>query len=189
MFTLFHPTELQIRSFLEQQRSLPYSYPEVGGTRSDEALKGYNNDFNFIELGKGDAIWETAKEAIRQWRMFPGGWAYIAPGTPPIAAGTVVAMAARVTGMWWLNSCRIVYVLDDERQFGFAYGTLPGHAERGEEVFMVEKTPDGTVRYVIKAFSWPRHWLARLGYGLARAYQRKFVHDSKCSMLQSVSHV
>jgi len=89
-------------------------------------------------------------------------------------------------GLWWLNSCRIVYVIDIQDKFGFAYGTLPGHAECGEELFMVEKMPDGTVRYVLKAFSRPRVWLARLGYPIARAYQRKFVRDSKASMVKFV---
>lgn len=183
MLTFFKPTAAQVQRFIQQEFDLPHSYPEVGHTRLDAAVQGYNNDFNFIELGSGEAVWEAAKTAMRQWRMFPGGWAYVAPADTPIEQGRVVAMAARVLGMWWLNSCRIVYVLDEEHRFGFAYGTLPGHAERGEELFMVEKTADGSVRYVLKAFSWPRHWAARLAYPVARAYQRKFVRDSKAAMM------
>ena len=165
MFTFFRPTAAQVERFMQQESGLPHSYPEVGHTRLDTAVQGYNNDFNFIELGRGEAVWAAAKAAICQWRMFPGGWAYVAPADTPIEQGRVVAMAARVLGLWWLNSCRIVYVLDEERRFGFAYGTLPGHAERGEELFMVEKTADGSVRYVLKAFSWPRHWAARWVFG------------------------
>ena len=168
---------------MQQESGLPHSYPEVGHTRLDTAVQGYNNDFNFIELGQGEAVWAAAKEAVRKWRMFPGGWAYVAPADTPIEPGRAVAMAAQVLGLWWLNSCRIVYVLDEEHRFGFAYGTLPGHAEQGEELFMVEKTADGSVRYVLKAFSWPRHWAARLAYPVARAYQRKFVRESKRAML------
>ena len=44
-------------------------------------------------------------------------------------------------GLWWLNACRIVYVVDEAgpvTKFGFAYGTLPGHAGTGEERFLVE---------------------------------------------------
>lgn len=120
--------------------------------------------------------------------MFPGGWACIFPDDTPIREGETVAMSARVLGFWWLNSCRIVYVVDNESQFGFAYGTLPGHVECGEELFMVEKMPDGLVRYVLKAFSKPRFWMARLGYPLARRYQKKFVRDSKRSMLTFVQN-
>ena len=182
MLTFFKPTELQVRSFIAQERELSYSYTALEQTRSDNKVPGFDNDFNTQELGTGDVVWEAAKEAIRQWKMFPGGWAYVTPNPLPIQINEVVAMAARVLGVWWLNSCRIVYVLDNERQFGFAYGTLPSHAECGEELFMVEKSAGGEVRYVLKAFSKPRHWMARLAYPLARAYQQKFVRASKTSM-------
>ncbi len=183
---LYFPDESRMRAFLAAEKGRPFSYRETGRTALDTPVPGYNNDLNFIDLGRGEAVWQAGKEAIRQWKMFPGGWARIFPAIPPIQEGETVAMIARVLGFWWLNSCRIVYVLDNARQFGFAYGTLPAHVEQGEEIFMVEKLPDGTVRYVIKAFSRPRHWLARLGYPLARAHQRKFVRDSKRSVAQFV---
>ena len=34
--------------------------------------------------------------------------------------------------------CRVVYVIDEPSRRGFAYGTLPGHPESGEEAFIVE---------------------------------------------------
>ncbi len=183
MLTFFKPTDSQALAFIDQQRLLPFSYPAVEHTRSDAPLPGFDNDFNTQVMGQGDAAWEAAKEAIRRWKMFPGGWAYVTPQPLPIRKGEVVAMAARVLGIWWLNSCRIVYVIDNEHQFGFAYGTLPGHVECGEELFMVEKLADGSVRYVLKAFSKPRHWMARLGYPLARVYQKRFVRESKAAMV------
>lgn len=186
MPSIFKPSDSQTRSFLERERPLPFSYAAVGSTQNETPVPGFDNDINFAELGQGEAVWTAAKEAIRQWKMFPGGWACIWPETTPIRAGEVVAMQAKVTGLWWLNSCRIVYVIDIQDKFGFAYGTLPGHVECGEELFMVERMPDGTVRYVIKAFSRPRVWVARLGYPIARAYQRKFIRDSKASMLEFV---
>lgn len=182
------PDPARIHAFLESEKHRPYSYPSVGRTRYAETVRGYDNDHNSIALGAGDAVWAAAKEAIQQWRMFPGGWAFIAPEGAPIQEGTVVAMMAGVLGLWWLNSCRIVYVIDEENRFGFAYGTLPGHVESGEELFLVEKTTDGRVHYGIRAFSRPRHWLARLGYPLARAYQRKFVRESRLSMVKFVQN-
>jgi uncharacterized protein (UPF0548 family) len=183
---LFKPTEAQTTLFLEKEKTLEYSYKEVGSTQKETLVAGFDNDFNTLELGHGPAVWEAAKEAIRQWKMFPGGWACIWPENTPIQQGEHVAMLAKVMGLWWLNSCRIVYIVDNQDQFGFAYGTLPGHAECGEELFMVEKTADGTVRYVLKAFSRPRLWIARLGYPIARAQQRKFVRYSKASMFNFV---
>lgn len=67
----------------------------------------------------------------------------------------------RAIGLWWLNACRIVYVVDESgpiSRFGLAYGTLPGHVERGEERFMIEwNRGDNSVWYDILAFSRPNH--------------------------------
>lgn len=186
MPSISKPTLPQLQRFLDHERELPFSYPQIASTQLDTPIPGFDNDFNFIELGQGPIVWEAAKEAIRQWKMFPGVWACIWPEHTPIREGEVVVMQAKVLGMWWLNSCRIVYVVNTPLKFGFAYGTLPGHAECGEELFMVEKMPNDTVRYVLKAFSRPRLWMARLAYPITRAQQRRFVRDSKASMLQFV---
>lgn len=57
---------------------------------------------------------------------------------------------------------RVVYVVDEPLRRGFAYGTLPGHPEDGEEAFIVEQGPDGSVWLTVTAFSRPssRFWRA-----------------------------
>jgi uncharacterized protein (UPF0548 family) len=67
---------------------------------------------------------------------------------------------------------RVVYVVDEPQRRGFAYGTLPGHPESGEECFMVEQADDGDVVCRISAFSKPATWLTRLGGPVARLTQR-----------------
>ncbi len=61
--------------------------------------------------------------------------------------------------------------MDEPRRRGFAYGTLPGHPESGEEAFIVEQHDDDSVTFTITAFSRPATWLARLGGPLGRAVQ------------------
>ncbi|HNG90735.1 MAG TPA: DUF1990 domain-containing protein [Saprospiraceae bacterium] len=186
MISLFFPSAAQVAQFLHLESGAPFSYAHLGATRSGQVLQGYDNDHNSILLGQGERSWEDAKRAIREWRMFPGGWAFILPNDADIQPGRVLCMVARVLGIWWLNSCRIVYVVDEPTRFGFAYGTLPGHAECGEELFSVERRPDGAVHYVLRSFSRPRHWLARMAYPITRAYQRRFVRHSKSAMLRAV---
>jgi uncharacterized protein (UPF0548 family) len=71
------------------------------------------------------------------------------------------------------------------QRFGFAYGTLPDHVERGEERFIVEwLLKDDSVWYDILAFSQPRHPLVRFSSPLARVLQNRFVRDSKRRMLE-----
>jgi uncharacterized protein (UPF0548 family) len=65
------------------------------------------------------------------------------------------------------------------RRFGFAYGTLPEHAEQGEERFTVEwhRTPD-VISYDILSFSRPVSLAARVACPLARRLQKCFVRQS-----------
>jgi len=96
----------------------------------------------------------------------------------------------RAVGVWWLNACRVVYVVDDDgpiSKFGFAYGTLPGHVESGEERFLIEwDRGDDGVWYDIVAFSHPHRFSARLGYPVVRRLQKRFGRDSAASMLRAV---
>ena len=58
--------------------------------------------------------------------------------------------------------CRVVYCIDEPRSFGFAYGTLPGHPERGEESFHVTWGDEGAINFSIVAFSRPGDIATRL---------------------------
>ena len=68
--------------------------------------------------------------------------------------------------------CRVVYVVDEPGRRGFAYGTLPGHPERGEEAFLIRQHDDGTVIFTITAFSTPATPLAKAAGPIGRAIQR-----------------
>lgn len=185
------PSERMIRDFLEHQKHEPFSYRELGFSQS-KTPAGYDLDHNRFCLGKSRPVFESACEALKRWEMFPPPWTAIEPKSAPIREGTVVAVLMHVVGLWWLNAARIVYVFDERepvRRFGFAYGTLTGHVERGEERFSIEWLGDDTVWYDIRAFSRPRYWVVRLGYILARRLQRRFVLDSRASMLRAVAHV
>jgi uncharacterized protein (UPF0548 family) len=68
-------------------------------------------------------------------------------------------------GPRWLGIralCRVVYVINEPDRVGFAYGTLPGHAESGEESFVLDRR-EGQVNFTVRAFSKPASRLSRLG--------------------------
>lgn len=180
---LSFPKKDKITAFLKEQSSLPFSYPEVNASKTEQ-VAGYDNDHNKIYLGKGETVWQNAKIALQNWQQFPQSWTTTLPKKTPLKNEETVAVFFRMFGIWWMNAARIVYILDDEKWFGFAYGTLPGHVECGEECFWIEKEADGSIFYHIRAFSKPRFWMAKLGYPIARAYQRKFVLESMQRMHQ-----
>ncbi len=192
MFSIFKPTNEMIESALSGQSREDFSYDFVGATREMTAApQGYDCDHNRICLGKGEAVFTAALAALRRWEMFHLGWVEMIDPAAPIIPGTSVVMQARCYRLWWLNVCRIVYLIDEPgpvRRFGFAYGTLPYHVERGEERFTIEwNQADDAVWYDIYAFSKPAYWMVRLGYPLARRLQRRFARDSKQAMLRAVS--
>lgn len=183
--TMWHPRRpdaAHVRRYLDAQRRLPLTYAAVGATNGGPAPPGFVVDHNRQRLGRGEAVFARAREGVRRWRMFPAAWTAIEPAGAEVAEGQVVAVLVRALGVWWLNAARIVYVIDEPRRFGFAYGTLPGHAERGEERFLVERRDDDEVWYDLYAFSRPRYWAARLARPLARTLQRRFARDSKAAM-------
>jgi hypothetical protein len=95
--------------------------------------------------------------------MYETGWTKLCWPDVPITAGTVVGVLGRHFGLWSLNACRIVYVIEEEasllKRYGFAFGTLPGHVERGEERFTVEwHRAEDSVFYEVFVFARPTRW-------------------------------
>ena len=137
MFLSRKPSPPFIRAFLEGHAKLDLTYPAMGATAYKPPL-GFVVDHTRIKLGTGQAAFAAAKNALHKWEQFRLGW--VEPFWPdtPIEPGQVVGVLGRACCMWTLNACRIVYVVDEPRKFGFAYGTLPDHAESGEERFTVE---------------------------------------------------
>jgi uncharacterized protein (UPF0548 family) len=177
MFTITEPSDEDVAKFTSSQRNLEFTYPEVGATNGTPPA-GYKVDHNRVQLGHGDATYNRAVDALKKWRQFELGWVTIVPRGVAIEVGATVAVKARAFGTWSLSAARVVYVIDESRRFGFAYGTLPDHVECGEERFLVEWLADDSVWYDIFAFSKPRHALVRLSSPLARLLQKRFARES-----------
>ena len=186
MFFLRRPPEARIREILESQRAEQFSYSDVGATQASPP-GGFNVDHEQYLLGHGAAAFGRAKSAIGRWEMFHNGWTHLCWPDAPIERGTTVAMLVRTLGIYSVNACRIVYVIDEPRRYGFAYGTLPAHVEAGEERFLVEWLEDGTVWFDVLAFSRARHVLAQVANPLVRSLQGKFRRDAGRAMERAVA--
>lgn len=180
MFLIRRPSQTEISEFLDQSRDLPLSYDPVGIARQSPG--GFNSDLASAVIGQGRETFERAKIALAQWRHYEMGWVELFPRGASIEPGTVVAVLVRHLGFWSLNGCRVVYAIGDmqsETNFGFAYGTLTNHAERGEEIFEVLLEPESEqVVYRIRAVSKPGAALARIGFPITRVFQERFRRDS-----------
>ena len=63
---------------------------------------------------------------------------------------------SRPTGARSTAPVRVVYVIDEPNRKGFAYGTLDGHPESGEESWIVDQTDDGSVWLIVVPTSLSR---------------------------------
>lgn len=95
-------------------------------------------------------------------------------GTPYIANGMTAKLKIPFGPFTVTAPLRVVYVIDEVDRIGFAYGTLKGHPESGEESFIVEKLDDDSVWLTVRAFSRAGSWYYRLVWPILRAQQEKF---------------
>ncbi|MEJ7633373.1 MAG: DUF1990 domain-containing protein [Aeromicrobium sp.] len=96
-------------------------------------------------------------------------------GVRQVAGPARVVLGADVTFRFLLQTipCRVVEVIDEPDRRGFAYGTLPGHPETGEERFIAERDPaTGEITATIIAFSNAATWQTRVAGPIGRLLQR-----------------
>jgi len=190
MFTFRRPTEDHVKAYLLSLRDAPFSYPHVGCTRDEPAtLAGFSRDHERVLLGKGEAVFRRAAEAIARWQMMPPSVVQPCPPGAKIEEGAMTANLFRAwsLGGWLTLPTRILYLVEDRKdQFlrsGFAYGTVRGHWEHGEERFLaLWDQGNDSVWYDLLVYSRPRHPLARLAYPYTRWEQSRFRRLSAAAM-------
>lgn len=186
------PTADDIADLTEQLRVRPLGYEQGLLDRvEDESdlprhLNGWFVDRFEAEIGHGEDDFAAAREALRHWQQFDRDWLILTDDPAPIEVGAIVAYAARVLGTWWGYGCRIIEVINEPNRFGFVYGTIDGHAECGEELFLVELRNDGAVVYSLFAMSRPGRWFSWPGMPIARRAQGRFRPTSAAAMRAAI---
>ncbi len=96
--------------FTDRSRGLNLSYEPVGLAQQSPA--GWNIDTAAAVIGHGEQDFARAKRALAAWQQFAIPWIEISPPNAPQVPGTIVTVAARACGVWWLNGCRVLYRVD-----------------------------------------------------------------------------
>jgi len=154
-----------------RQHEAPLTYGDVGGSLRGAQPAGFRYDHDDLVIGQGQDIFDYAKQGLQSWKahsslgisIFPRGATVVPGSTVIVLLGSPLSFAA---------PCRVVEVVDEPRRWGFAYGTLPGHPEQGEESFVLTWADDDLVHFEIQAFSRPAGRLVRLMSPVARRIQR-----------------
>lgn len=148
--------------------SLPLTYPEVGAT-AGTLPAGYTQVRMSRRIGSGRERFGEAAETVMRYGMLRGAGLRISATTEVAQVGSDVL--GRLGP--FLAPCRVVYVVNEANRRGFAYGSLPGHAVAGEEMFGVHyDAADDSVYSEVVAFSRPATWWSGLGAPILRVAQQ-----------------
>lgn len=139
-----------LEKLLRQARSALPTYDHVGSTLDPDRYGDTAMRSHRLDIGYGPDAFVAARRALQSWVPQRGLGASIEPLDQPVELGATVIIVLRWGPVTVLAPDRIVAVLDEPRRFAFAYGTLPGHPERGEESFTVEHLASDVVRVIIR---------------------------------------
>jgi uncharacterized protein (UPF0548 family) len=148
------------------------TYREVGATAGDLPA-GYHRLARSVPVGHGRQVFTRAGDAVYEWQVQLGAGLRVFASARTAVPGTVVILGLGIGSLRLRAPCRVVYVVDEPRRRGFAYGTLAGHPESGEEAFMVEHHDDDTVSFTVTAFSRPATRLAKIAGPVGAVVQRQ----------------
>jgi uncharacterized protein (UPF0548 family) len=172
MLLLGLPSQDKLQKIWDDAEGAVPSYREVGATAASELPAGYHHDRRETNLAGVD-VFEKAVIVLKNWSMHAKAGLRVFPEGQVLEPDTTVLVLVPLGPATAVAPCRIVYTIDESERFGFAYGTLPGHPERGEEAFVVDRSDDGGARLTIRAFSRPDDRLARIGAPITRLIQKR----------------
>ena len=149
---------------------LALGYAEVGAT-SGALPPGYHHLDVRRVVGQGRDWFDVAAARVLTWEVQRrAGLSVDAPRG--VALGVRALLGMRVGPVPVRAPVEVVVVTIELDRVGFAYGTLAGHPERGEERFEVLLRSDGAVEARIRAFSRPGRWFTRVAGPVGRRLQR-----------------
>jgi uncharacterized protein (UPF0548 family) len=147
------------------------TYAPVGATRG-AMPEGFHHLRRSRQVGEGAADFDAAAEAVRCWRAQRVIGVRVEPEDRPAREGAEVRVRLGLGPVALSAPARVVYVVDEPRRRGFAYGTLPGHPLLGEEAFVVHLDADGSVVFTVTAYSRAGSRLTRLAGPVLPLFQR-----------------
>ncbi|MEU6095973.1 DUF1990 domain-containing protein [Streptomyces sp. NPDC047079] len=154
---------------------MSFTYEDVGATRDGHCPAGFRPLHVRARIGEGEEVFRRASEALLTWELHRAMGVGVSAGADRAAPGVDVTLT--LAGVI-KAPCRVVWAVEEHRRAGWAYGTLEGHPESGEEAFVVDRTGDGTVWLTVTAFSRPVKWYTRAGGPAARGFQH--VYARRC---------
>ena len=130
---------------------LNYGPPGIASPGA-EAPEGLTARERTVELGTGDEVWARAAATVAGWQIKKRVGFRVDPDAP-VAAGQDVSLRFGLGRIRLHEPVRVIWVDSEGDRRGFGYGTRRGHPITGEEAFLVERGPDGSVCFRVRSVS------------------------------------
>ncbi len=141
-------------------RSAKLTYPEVGMTQNLVLPVGYRTFQRSVALPPV-VTFASARSDLLAWAVQRRAGIRVSSSSD-VAPDAVVDLRLGVGRLSVTAPCRVVYVVDEPDRCGYAYGTLPGHPESGEEAFVLTRNDGGEITFTVTAFSRPATVLSKV---------------------------
>ncbi|MDO5501984.1 MAG: DUF1990 domain-containing protein [Actinomycetia bacterium] len=165
--------------------SAPLTYPEVGASLTGELPEGYRHSEQCVRVGKGRQTFELAADAVMAWQVHRGAGLTVLSSSEQVEKDAVAVLRLNAGPLKIDGPNRIIGVIDEADRRGFAYGTLDGHPEKGEQAFLVEIDDDDTVTFTVRAFTKADSLLAFVGGPLNGRVQDQIAERYLMALLEA----
>jgi uncharacterized protein (UPF0548 family) len=140
----------------------PLTYPEIGAT-AGQLPDGYDHLRVHRVIDHEESTFRRAAGHLMSWQMHRAAGLTLETTMPRVEPDSRVRLRLGRHLLRTSFACQVVYVVERERRRGFAYGTLQGHPEQGEERLCLEWRGHDAAAFTITVFSrpgnrWSRPW-------------------------------
>lgn len=161
------------------------SYSEVGATLADSMPGGYRHSERRVRVGKGREAFERAADAVMAWQIHRGAGLTVLASDEQAECDEVAVVRLTIGPVHIDGPNRVVAVLDEPNRRGFAYGTLHGHPERGEQAFIVDIDDQEVVTFTVRSFTKRASLLALAGGPLNARIQDRIAERYLMALLEA----
>jgi uncharacterized protein (UPF0548 family) len=148
------------------------TYIEVGRTRDDVLPAGFRHARRHTVVGSGEEAFQAVAAGMRRYMIHRLAGAQVrADDLAPVVGGRFQS-GIGLFGMRLWAPCQFVWISDTPTEYGYGFGTLPGHPVRGEEAFLVQLDRHGRVHFRLRAFSRPATLTTRIAGPITTLAQR-----------------
>lgn len=173
-------TRLQVdamaaRMLVERSADAQLTYNTAGMTLGWAPIPdGFHEHMTERVVGHGEEVFAKVGYALMHWEINRKAGFQVQAQHEVVREGERVGVVLPVFPFIGVSAiCKVVGVVAEGNRTGFAYGTLPGHPQQGEEAFLLEHRDDDSVVMSVRAISRPAAWFVRLAGPLATAKQKR----------------